>query len=191
MLQQLALKFAQADYQYGSYGSDPATTSASVSPVVWAIYVVVIIFLLGCLWKIFEKAGRPGWAAIVPVYNNWVMYELGGKPGWLALLAFVPIVNIYALVMYVLAALEISKRFGKGGGFAALMILLPFIAYPMLALGNATYTVPGETPQNFNGSNGGVGVADVPQQPVFNQSQSSQQQQRQQQPPQPPTSNLV
>jgi Na+/melibiose symporter-like transporter len=88
-------------------------------------------------WKVFTKAGQPGWASIIPFYNVYVMLTIVGKPGWWLLLFFIPIVN---LVIGIIVTLELAKRFGKSGGFAVGLILLPFIFYLILAFGSATYT---------------------------------------------------
>jgi|GEM_PF-803644 hypothetical protein len=115
------------------------------------IFALIIYLLFAvCLMKILQKAGKPGWIGFVPIYNTWVFFELGGKPGWLALLSLftaIPIVGIIAgialFVVSILVALEIAKRFGKGPGFAiCLLIILPWIGYPMLAFGKAEYHGP-------------------------------------------------
>lgn len=107
--------------------------------------VAAVIIIIG-MWKVFQKAGRPGWASIVPFYSSWVLYEISGKPGWwpfISLLGVIPIVNIVvyivALVLSILQSIGLSKRFGKGGGMAALLVILPFIGYPMLGFGDAQY----------------------------------------------------
>ncbi len=100
------------------------------------IYLAVIVLTIAGLWKIFSKAGQPGWAAIVPIYNIIVMLEVVGKPIWWILLFLIPVAN---LVVGIIVAIELAKKFGKGAGFAIGLILLPFIFYPMLGFGKATY----------------------------------------------------
>lgn len=75
-------------------------------------------------------------AAIVPIYNAYVFLQIAGKPGWWLVLLLIPIVN---LVVGIIAMLSFCKNFGKGGGFAAGMIFLPIIFYPILAFGDAAY----------------------------------------------------
>jgi len=88
------------------------------------------------MWKIFTKAGRPGWAAIVPFYNTIVLLKIVGRPWWWLLLFLLPVVNvIVAIVVY----FELAKVFGKGAGYAVLLFLLPIIGFPMLAFGDAKY----------------------------------------------------
>ena len=135
MLQLLA---QVSDY---SYTTDAATTgSSSVSlAVFFLLYLPLIIIMVASYWKIFTKAGRPGWVALIPLYREWVVIEMIGKPAWWFLMLFIPIVNIvFAIMMYN----ELAKTFGKGAGFVVLMIFLPFIAFPILGFGKSRYTAP-------------------------------------------------
>ncbi|MDD3629385.1 MAG: DUF5684 domain-containing protein [Actinomycetota bacterium] len=95
------------------------------------------ILLIVSLWKIFTKAGKPGWASIVPIYNTIVMLEIAGKPIWWIILLFIPVVN---LVISIIVIVELANKFGKSGGFAAGLIFLPVIFYPILAFSSAKYT---------------------------------------------------
>lgn len=103
------------------------------------IYLAIIVFFIYCMWKIFEKAGKPGWAAIVPIYNIIVLLEIIGKPWWWLLLMLIPIVNF---VIAIIVMVQLAKVFGQGVGFAIGLILLGFIFIPILALGSSTYTAP-------------------------------------------------
>lgn len=100
------------------------------------IELVIIVFMVATMWKIFTKAGEPGWACLVPIYNACVMFKIAGKPMWWILLCLIPIVNI---IIAILAAIGLANKFGKGGGFAVGLILLPIIFYPILAFGDAEY----------------------------------------------------
>jgi hypothetical protein len=107
---------------------------------------VFLIFTLGMavviiasLWKVFAKAGQPGWAAIVPIYNAVVLLQIVGRPVWWILLFLIPFVNfIFAIIL----ALDLAKSFGKGGGFAMGLLFLGFIFYPILGFGSARYLGP-------------------------------------------------
>ena len=104
------------------------------------IYLVIIVLLIVAAWKIFEKAGKPGWACIIPIYNIIVLLEIVGKPWWWLLLFFlVPIVNIIFLIWMTNL---LSLSFGKNVGFTVGLILLPIIFYPILGFGDATYNGP-------------------------------------------------
>ena len=97
------------------------------------------IFMLVAMWKIFTKAGKPGWAAIIPFYNIWVMLEMVGRPGWWLLLMLIPLVNV---VIGIMVMFDLAKSFGKQGGFAIGLILLPYIFFPILGFGKAQYVGP-------------------------------------------------
>jgi len=107
------------------------------------IYIAVIVLMIAAQWKIFEKAGKPGWACIIPIYNTIVLLEIIGKPWWWLLLFLVPIVNlIFAIWMINL----LSKSFGKDEGFTIGLLLLPIVFYPVLGFGSATYQGPAGAP---------------------------------------------
>ncbi len=95
--------------------------------------------------KIFTKAGKPGWASIVPIYNLVVMMDMIGRPGWWVLLMFVPLVNI---VVSIILIMELAVSFGKSKGWGIGMLLfLGFIGIPMLAFGSSTYQGPAVKPE--------------------------------------------
>jgi hypothetical protein len=100
------------------------------------LLLLVIVLLIVAMWKVFVKAGQPGWAAIIPIYNTYIFLKIAGKPGWWLILFFIPIVN---LIFAIIAAIAFAANFGKSTGFAIGMIFLPFIFIPMLAFGDATY----------------------------------------------------
>ena len=102
------------------------------------IIVFLVIPIIGW-WKVFVKAGKPGWAAIVPVYNVVVLAQIAGKPDWWAVLFFVPFVN---LVVMVILGMNVAKCFGRGDGFGVGLGLLPGIFYPILGFGKAKYLGP-------------------------------------------------
>ncbi len=94
------------------------------------------LLMLISLWRVYTKAGQPGWACIVPFYNFYILCKIGQKPGWWWILLFIPIVNwIIALIV----KLGVSQNFGKGSGFGVGLWLLPIIFYPILAFGDAQY----------------------------------------------------
>ena len=107
--------------------------------VLLLVWVVIPALLIASLWKVFSKAGQPGWASLIPFYNMYTLLKVGGKPGWWLVLFFVPIVG---LVVAIIALLAVVKAFGKGGGFVVGLILLPIIFWPILAFDGSTYTAP-------------------------------------------------
>ncbi len=98
-----------------------------------AILVVVVIGM----WKVFVKAGHPGWASIIPIYNLYILTQIAGRPWWWLLLCFIPLVN---LVIVFILSVDIARKFGKGVGFAIGMFFLSFIFYPILGFSDATYS---------------------------------------------------
>ena len=106
--------------------------------IILLIQLAITIFIIVAMWKVFTKAGKPGWAILIPFYNLYILLKVAGKPGWWLILLFIPIVNI---VISIIAAIGIANNFGKGVGFAIGLLLLPFIFYPILAFGSAEYQV--------------------------------------------------
>jgi len=107
-------------------------TSIIISLAFFALMIV-------SLWKIFTKAGKPGWACIIPIYNIIVLLEIVGKPWWWLLLMLIPIVNmVFAIWMLNL----LSKSFGHEVGFTLGLLFLGFIFFPILGLGESKYTGP-------------------------------------------------
>jgi len=119
-----------------------APPGVSAASLLWLLfYVAIWIFVIVAMWNVFLKAGKPGWAAIIPIYNSIVLIQIAGKPIWWILLYLIPFVNI---VFSVIVIYNLAKNFGKGGGFAAGLIFLPFIFYPILAFGKSTYMPAGQ-----------------------------------------------
>ena len=107
--------------------------------IMGVVYLAVIVLMIAGLWKIFAKAGQPGWACIVPIYNILVLLKIAGKPAWWVLLFLCgPVGAIISIIVNI----EIAKRFGKGVGFGLGMAFLGPIFIPMLGFGAATYQGP-------------------------------------------------
>ena len=102
--------------------------------------LLIVVAMIAGMWKIFTKAGQPGWAAIVPIYNYFVMAKIAEKPMWWGALCLIPYVNI---VFIIWMWNRISLRFGKSTGFTVGIVLLPIVFIPMLGFGDATYTADG------------------------------------------------
>ena len=106
----------------------------------FVILLVVAVILIAAMWKTFQKAGKPGWAAIIPIYNGWVLFEIAGQPGWYVLLGLIPFVGwAILLVLEIIAVLEIAKRFGKSGVFGFFLLFLIPIGWLILGFGDAQY----------------------------------------------------
>jgi len=105
----------------------------------WFIYMAFLILVIVGLWRMYEKAGKPGWAAIIPIYNIWVLLEIVGRPTWWILLFLIPVVNF---VIWIVIALELADVFGKTVPFGIGLILFPEIFYLILGFGSAQYQGP-------------------------------------------------
>lgn len=105
--------------------------------IVWLL--LIIAFVAG-MWKTFEKANQPGWAAIIPIYNFYIMLKIGDNAWWwLLVILFVPIVNIYG---YYKIHAGVARAFGQGIGFALGLWFLAFIFWPLLGFGDYSYQGP-------------------------------------------------
>ena len=98
--------------------------------------LVGAVAMLAALWRIFSKAGQPGWKALVPIYGAVVFMRIVKRPGWWVLLLVIPLVNIIPSTML---CIDLARVFGKGGGYAAGLMLVPPVFLLMLAFGNAQY----------------------------------------------------
>ena len=102
-------------------------------------WLAIVVFMIVTAWKVYEKAGEPGWASLIPIYNVIVMLKIVGKPLWWLIMLIIPGVNlIFAIWMVNM----LSKSFGKDEGFTVGLLLLGFVFYPILAFGDARYLGP-------------------------------------------------
>lgn len=100
------------------------------------VYAVLAVFYLLVGWRIFAKAGKPGWAIFIPIYNLIVTLQIVNRPLWWIFLLLIPLVNV---VVGIIVIADMAKSFGKGTGFTLGLIFLSFIFYPVLAFGSAEY----------------------------------------------------
>jgi len=113
-----------------------ASSSSSYSTGEGVLGAIILVLIIASFWKIFKKAGQPGWAAIIPIYNILVELRVAKRPWWWLLLLIIPVVNFFVGIFI---AHDLAKAFGKGVGYTLLLIFLPFIGYPMLAFSDAKY----------------------------------------------------
>ena len=102
-------------------------------------WFALVVLMVAALWKVYTKAGKPGWAAIVPIYNLVVNLQIVGRPIWWILLLFIPLVN---LVVWIILSIDLAKSFGKDALYGIGLALVPFVLYPMLGFGSAAYGGP-------------------------------------------------
>ncbi len=132
---------------YNTYNSYDSAVASGLTGGLLAFTIIMYIVALAVavveiigMWKVFKKAGKQGWEAIVPFYNVWTLFEISGYPGYYMFFGFIPCAGpIILLVFEIMAAISLSKKFGKSGGFAALLILVPVVGYCILGFGNDTY----------------------------------------------------
>ena len=105
-----------------------ATVSTTTSLLILAFVLLVII----SMWRVYERAGEPGWAVLIPFYNMYVLTKVAGLSGWWAVAMFIPLINIIALFV---VSIAVARRFDRGAGFGVGLALLPMIFYPILAWG--------------------------------------------------------
>ncbi len=131
----------QTSYYTTTTTTDPA--AAAVVGIAFLVYMIVVLaitlIMVVSLWKLFTKAGKPGWASIVPVYNTIMLLEVAGRPAWWFLLAFVPFFGIWVEIVVIL---DFVKSYGKSTGFGVFAIFFPYIAFPILAFSKAQYIAP-------------------------------------------------
>jgi hypothetical protein len=99
---------------------------------------LVVLAIVG-LWKVFEKAHKPGWAAIIPIYNIYVLLEIVGRPWWWLILFIIPCVNF---VIAIIVGIDLAKCFGKDTLYGIGLGLLGFIFFPLLGFSDAQYRGP-------------------------------------------------
>lgn len=114
--------------------STAVAATATAALVIVAVYLAIIVLIIAGYWKVFSKAGKPGWAAIIPIYNLIVLLEVAGTPIWWIVLFLIPIVNFVVLIITVVG---VAKNFVCGIGMTLGLIFLPMIFFPILGFGSA------------------------------------------------------
>jgi hypothetical protein len=127
------------------YGNSAAVGGviAGMLMTFFLVFSIIGLIMVASLWKLYSKAGKPGWAAIIPIYNYVILLEIVGKPVWWIILMLIPLVNFVVLIIIMV---EFAKSYGKSGGYAVGLLFLPIIFFPMLAFGDSVYVGPGGNP---------------------------------------------
>lgn len=122
---------------------------AGVGIVFFVVIFAIIALLIASWWKIFTKAGQPGWAAIIPVYNIYIMLKMVNMSPFLLLIIislFIPILNFIGMIAWFVVIVmmyhKISLAFGKNVGYTLGLVFLSIIFLPILAFGSSVYTKP-------------------------------------------------
>ena len=116
-----------------------SSSGGAVGALPMLVMLLIAVFLIASLWKVFTKAGQPGWAVIIPIYNLLVLLQIIGRPWWWLLLLLIPFVN---LIVTIIIYIDLAKSFGKGVGFGIGLIVLSIIFFPILGFGSAQYVGP-------------------------------------------------
>jgi hypothetical protein len=114
------------------------------SPVPGIIGLLIALLLIVAMWKVFTKAGQPGWASIIPIYNLYIWCKIVGRPWWWILLMLIPFVNF---IVGIILCIDLAKSFGEGAGFGIGLALLGIIFWPILGFGSAQYQGAAATPK--------------------------------------------
>ncbi len=102
--------------------------------------LIFAILIIAGMWRMFAKAGKPGWAAIIPIYNIYVLLQIVGRPGWWLILFFIPFVNFFVAL---LVSIDLAKSFDKSAAWGVIMLfILNAIGYLILGFGDARYKGP-------------------------------------------------
>ena len=159
-------------YDYGAVSMQPQSGAPLV--ILMIISLLLSILLIVSMWKIYKKAGKPGWAAIVPVYNIIVLLEIAELPLWYIALFLVPFANIYAMFKIYI---ELAHKFGKSTGFGVASVFFSVICFPILAFNkNIVYKNASVVENNVESANDQNDIAKqlIDNNGVFGNSQNEQ-----------------
>lgn len=130
-------------YAATGYGSAPSPAATALvglfSGVFLLIWLAVLVLLIIAFWRIFTKAGEPGWASLIPFYNTYIMYKIAWGNGWLFLLSFIPLVGMFVALV---ALYKLCVAFDHGAGFFLGLLFLSPIFLLILAFGSSEYVGP-------------------------------------------------
>lgn len=137
------------DYGTTTYSTtgNPAAVGAFLSAYLVFILILLVVGIIP-VWMVYKKAGKPGWAAIIPIYNFYILLDIVGRPVWwlvFLLLPVVPFVGPLAfLIVWIIVMLDLAKRFNKSTVFAVVgLVIFHIIGMYMLAFGDAKYKAVG------------------------------------------------
>ena len=105
--------------------------------------VNIILLVLGIItvigtWRVFVKAGVPGWHSLIPILSTYDICRIAMTEN----VVLFTVLSILLPVVYIYPCLKLAKAFGKGTGFGICLFLFYFIAFPVLGFGDAEYLGP-------------------------------------------------
>jgi hypothetical protein len=127
------------------------------SAIVSIVWLAVTVAMLVAAWKVFAKAGKPGWASLIPIYNTITMLRITGRSGWWLLGMMVPFLNFFVIIRLVF---DLARVFGRGVGFGFGLLFLFPIFVMILAFGDAEYVGP-SGPRRAPVPSGGFAAAPI------------------------------
>lgn len=122
-----------------------------VAVVFLLVILIIAIFIIIAQWKMFKKGNQPGWAVLIPFYNQYIQCKMVGvNPWWIlitviaSLLSSIPVLGgllsaAISIYFAILLGVSTARAFGKDDAFAVGLILLPVVFYPILGFGKAEY----------------------------------------------------
>ena len=122
-----------------TYGATLQAQQPSTGSIIFSILISLV--LLVAEWRVFTKAGKPGWAVIIPIYNVWVLYTIICNRGTAMFRLLIPIYTIYWIFK---SQIALAHAYGKSTGFGVGLVLLSPIFMCILGFGSAAYQGPQE-----------------------------------------------
>lgn len=157
----------EANYYVDSSSMDMATgfaALAGVMMVVWVVVMIISVIMIIAQWKLFSKAGRPGWAVLIPFYNTYTLFDIVYGNGWKFLLMLIPLFNIYVMIkLYI----DLAHVYGQSTAFGIGLLFFSPIFMCILGFGGAQYVGQGfsasqqASVMNHNQSVGGMSEEDM------------------------------
>lgn len=124
-----------------TYTTTTTAAGAGMSMGIMLLYFAIIAVMIAAYWKIFTKAGKPGWASIIPIYNIYTLLQIVQKPVWWLILFFIPVVNV---ITAIIVMLNLGKAFGKSTGWSVIfLVIFSSLGMLMLGFGSSTYQLGG------------------------------------------------
>lgn len=120
-------------------GGAGMAAAGAVIIVMWLFAIGIALLTIAGMWKAFQKAGEPGWGAIIPIYNAYLMLKIGGNSGWWLIGLLIPLVNFLVAIK---VSIDVSKAFGQGIGIGLGLAFLSFVFWPLLGFGDYQYQGP-------------------------------------------------
>jgi len=117
-------------------GGEAIVLQATMFSLELGLQILITGSIVAGMWTTFKKAGEPGWAAIIPIYNTYILVKIGDDAWWWVLLFFVPVINIIAVAK---VSIDVADNFGKSTLFGLGVALLPFVCYPILGFDSSQY----------------------------------------------------